>query len=318
MAFALPDLILEQTIREGFKALKNDPTMIDRIFANMAESYASKKYGYPELERIKAEIAKKDWSFVHTFHQVTANVPAVSIQLIEDSEPQDLRALDDYEAYAQEEIEDESRLVVVSAVNATAYNAITSFVSIDDSVDLSNIYIGLLFTDSANNTFTIVGGIDNTTGSKGFIIADSDNTPATGSGVIKTSITTDNFEQRTVFNNVQILLGVHSVEPLLTKYMYILVKFFILSRKADLTNRGLYRITFSGSDFTRNMEYEGDHVYTRFLTIRGLTNDSWRSDQIPMIDSVDVTVKVPKKDFSNSDLGLQNQTVQIDDDIEES
>ena len=34
-------------------------------------------------------------------------------------------------------------------------------------------------------------------------------------------------------------------------------------------------MSFSGSDFTRNLQYKGDIVFNRFLTISGRIEDNW-------------------------------------------
>ena len=68
----------------------------------------------------------------------------------------------------------------------------------------------------------------------------------------------------------------------------------MLSRKEDLINRNFAVSTYSGSDFTRNMQYPGDHVFTRFLTISGKVEDSWRSDEVIPIDNLEIQVLVPK------------------------
>lgn len=100
-----------------------------------------------------------------------------------------------------------------------------------------------------------------------------------------------------------------------------------MSRKADLINRCFQKTTFQGSDFTRNLQYEGDHVFTRFLTVSGMIEDSWRSDEITQIDNIEVTTLVPKGAANDQDadtddpqgatteqLDKTDQTIQVADD----
>ncbi len=95
------------------------------------------------------------------------------------------------------------------------------------------------------------------------------------------------------------------------KYLYTLVKYVLLSRKRDLISRGLILATFQGSDFTRNMEMQGDITYSRFLTISGKVQDYWRGDQVALIDNVEVTVLVDKDELDSEDLELDELSVQI-------
>ena len=85
----------------------------------------------------------------------------------------------------------------------------------------------------------------------------------------------DDFDVGTTHSNIQIMLGVHTKEALTTKYLYTIVKYILLSRKRDLIDRCLINMSFSGSDFTRNLQYKGDIVFNRFLTISGRIEDNW-------------------------------------------
>ena len=95
--------------------------------------------------------------------------------------------------------------------------------------------------------------------------------------------------------NTVINVGIHSKEQLLTKYMYHLTKYFILSAKIDLIRQNFIIATFRGSDFSRDNAWQGDHVYTRFLNISGKTEDSWINldEVLAGIEQVNVGIIVP-------------------------
>ena len=59
---------------------------------------------------------------------------------------------------------------IVPAFTPNSYNMLTGFVSVPDSVDLTDVRTGDFFFDGANNQFAIQGGISNSPGFKGFII----------------------------------------------------------------------------------------------------------------------------------------------------
>ena len=82
-------------------------------------------------------------------------------------------------------------------------------------------------------------------------------------------------DQNIIHANTTINIGIHTKEQLLTKYLYNITKYFILSAKEDLIRQNFIIATFRGSDFTRDASWQGDHVYTRFLNISGKTEDSW-------------------------------------------
>ena len=86
----------------------------------------------------------------------------------------------------------------------------------------------------------------------------------------------DNFDIGATHSNIQIMLGVHTKDALITKYLYTIVKYILLSKKEDLINRCLINMSYSGSDFTRNLQYKGDIIFDRFLTVSGRIEDNWK------------------------------------------
>ena len=98
-----------------------------------------------------------------------------------------------------------------------------------------------------------------------------------------------NLDEGLVLSDVQISVGIHTKDSLMTRYLYTLVKYILLSRRIDLERRGLIASTFGGSDFMRDMGYQGDIVYTRFLTVIGKAEDTW-------IDPLEDVVVFPTRD----------------------
>jgi hypothetical protein len=310
----MPDLVIESILREGFMALKRKPELIDDVFASLTKSYADKKYGQKELQRIKDAILKKDWGFVHSFGEVESNLPCVSIQLGNESEDRGTAHLEDFEKDVTEPITDEeelANLVKISNIQPLDYDVLSGTVYLDNSVNLTDVYPNLLYVDAAGVEHKIIGGIDNTSGQKQFVVEPGSEVDISDEGLIKSSIDYKQYTERGVHNDVQILLGIHTKDALLTKYFYILVKYFLLSRKKDLIDRCFIVASYQGSDFTRNLKYEGDIVYTRFLTITGKVQDTFRSDKGDIFDNVEVITKVPKDVATTEDLDLEDQTVQV-------
>jgi hypothetical protein len=62
-------------------------------------------------------------------------------------------------------------VVITPAFTPSSYTSGTGVVTVPDSADLSNVEVGDLFTDAADNQFAIIGGISDVPGSKQFQIA---------------------------------------------------------------------------------------------------------------------------------------------------
>lgn len=317
MSFYMPDLIVESVLRDGFAVLKRNPDLIDKIFSSLTESFADKKYGNKELKRIKEQLLKKDWSFVHSFGEVEANLPCVSIQLGNENEAKDMAVLEDFEGDEVEEITDPDQLaalVKISDITPSFYDMETGTIFVDDSVDLSKIYKNLVFVDGSGTEFDIVGGIDNTLGQKQFMVDPESDVDISSAGLIKSGINYTQFATRGVHSDVQILLGVHTKDALLTKYFYVLVKYFLIARKKSLIERNFICSSYQGSDFTRNLKYAADIVYTRFLTLTGKVEDDFSSELEAIFDNIDVRVTVQRAVATNAELGREDLTIQVEDD----
>ena len=294
MSFIIPDLVIESVIRDGIENMKAKPEVLDDVFADLTKPYADRKYGEAEITKIKNLLTganKQNLAIVHSFHEAAAKSPCVSIQLGNDIEDRKTAHINDFEMDLQEPITDATdlqNLVKVENLTPDAYDPVSGRIDVADSVDLSMVHKNYLYVDGDGTEFALKGGISNTTGSKFFFIEPQSDVNIVDPGEIKSFLDIKQIEIRGVRHNVQLLIGVHAKDALLTKYLYTLVKYFLLSRKKDLIKRCFANASLSGSDFTRDLRYEGDMVFTRFLTIDGQVEDSWRSDQVDLIDSVEI------------------------------
>jgi hypothetical protein len=314
MSFKLPDLIVESIIRDGLNNARRDESVIEDVFADLNVSYTSKKYGASEIEKIKEVIRNKEVSIVHAFNLVNANLPCISITMADDTEDEKAAQLGGYVHNVTQAFttpEQLAKLVIVGSFQPTSYDPKTGIVKVPDSVNLSSVYPNLLFVDSSGAKHAIKGGIINDPGAKQFIIGEQAEVDLGGGAEIKSSIDYEIFQKRGNAERTQIILGVHTQDALLTKYLYVLVKYFILSRRTDMVRRGFQLSTYQGSDFSRDVEYGADVVFTRFFHLTGLVMHQWRSDKVQLIDSVDVQVQVAKDRLGNEALDLQDSTIKV-------
>lgn len=262
---------------------------MDSVFAQLTRGYNNRKYGQTEIEKIK-ELITKEIAVVYTYHQVDASVPCFSIMVGSDGEDARRDHLGDH----YEEVTEDLQGAELDALNrvenlvVTAYDPVTGKVTCHPSTDLSMIYKYMIYVDAADIEHELTGGISNATNDKFFFINKNSDVDFSSFGLIKSSLNYKQYEVKGVTGNVQLVVGAHSKDALTTKYLYILLKYFILSRKNDMIKRCFYLAMYSGSDFNRDSQYVGDQVYTRFLTVSGKVDDTWRSDQVVLIDNVEI------------------------------
>lgn len=317
MGFPLADLVVESLLRDGFANARKDPEIIDDVFAPLTMAYANLKYGVPELDKIKNLIQSKQISIVHAFHAVDAKIACISIQLASDREDIGNTYLRDHRGTKDVEFTDPDKIagrIIVADIDPIAYDPLTGALSLPDSVNLSKVNVNQLYVDAVGAEFVILGGVNNTVGQKQILIAKDQTVDLNLGGSINSSIYYDRYTSHITTEDFEVILGIHSKEPLITKYLYVLIKYFLLSRKDDACVRGMFLGSYAGSDFSRDMQYLGDQVYTRFLHISGKIQPTWRQDKVQLIDRVDVNILVPKDKYGNDILGLDDSNVQVTDD----
>lgn len=311
-SFTLPDLVIESVIRDGLANLRKTPSIIDNIFSSLTAPYNNRKYGSRELTRIKNLILKQDISVVHSFNNLATNVPCYSIQLGADAENKRQARLGDFEEDYQEEFTDPADLediIIKKNMTIQSYNPLSGQLSVDDAVDISNIRANHIFIDANGDEYIVKPGLSEEPGNQFFTIDKNLDPDISDVTEVRSSINFKQLEINGVTSDVQILMGVHTKDALMTKYLYVILKYILNSRRKILEKRCFAVSSFQGSDFTRNMEYQGDIVYTRFMTVMGQIEDSWNGDEVEPIEGVDISVVVPKDQASGSDLGEEDLTV---------
>lgn len=290
MGVHLPDLIIESIIRDGIEFLKANPDRVDDIFKPLTRIYNQRKYGQAEINKIKTMLATKNIAVVHSFHEAASKSPCYSIQLGTESEAKERAHLSDFEEDKQLDLDAEEleQYEKINPLTPTAYDPVTGKVSVPDSANMSLAHPKYIYVDGSGEEFELRPGISNVTGNKFFFIEKQADVNIADPGLIKSFISYSQHEVKGDSSAVNMLIGVHSKDALLTKYLYIILKYIFKSRKDDLIKRGFINSTFQGSDFTRDLRYEGDMVFTRFFTLSGQVDDTWRSDDVELIDSVEI------------------------------
>lgn len=294
--FIIPELIIESIIRDGIQNIRNDKTIIDSIFAQLTRAYNDRKYGQAEIDKIKALI-DKEIPVLYSYHQVDSQDRCFTIMIGSDPEHKPRAHLDDDYLSVTEQIVDETELEALHRVDnmeVTGYDPLTGKVSVSDATDLSPVYRGMIYVDEGDpaHEMIILGGINNTPGDKSFFIdKQAEIEFGQNTGYIRSSLDYKEYQVRGVTSEPRLVVGCHAKDALTTKYLYVLLKYFILSRKKDMIKRGLYTATYDGSDFNKDQAFIGDQVYTRFLTVIGKCDDTWRSDQVILIDNIEVDPK---------------------------
>jgi len=318
MSFVLPDLVIESVIRDGLANINKNPTIINNIFESLLANYNLRKYGEKELNRLREFVVKKQIKVVHSFGEIDTNVPCYSIQLGNDIEAKREARLGDFDGEVTELFAEDSdefqQTILVANQTPIKYEATSGKLSFDLSVDLGQVTKNKKFVN-ADGEFIIVGAVINNMTERAIFLEKNLTIDVAKPGSILSQLNFKQYEINGIHSDVSILVGVHSKDALTTKYMYILLKYFISSRKSDLAKWCFITSSFQGSDFTRNMEIRGDMVYTRFMTVTGKVEDNWRGDEVELFDDLNIQVGVPGDQATTEDLGLENASIKVSKDL---
>lgn len=288
MGIHLVDLIVEATVRDGLEYLRQNPDVVDDIFSPMLRTYNLAKYGQTEIEKIKTMLQTKNIAVVHSFHAASAKSPCFSIQLGAEGEDKSRANLNDFICDVQEPITDEASLVRVEPFTPLAFDPISGKLDVPLNVDLTKLNAGYIFVDNSGAELVIQKGVCDSPDAKFFFLPKNAEPDISGECFIKTFLSYTQYEKRGDTSAINLLVGCHAKDALLTKYLYVILKYIMKSRKKDVIKRGIINLSFQGSDFTKDVKYEGDQVYTRFFTLSGQVDDTWRSDNVDLIDNIDL------------------------------
>jgi len=311
----MPELIVESVIRDGIAGLVNNIDVVDNIFASLNEPYNRRKYGQREINKIKNLLLKKQISVVHNLSDVSAKDFAFSIQLGMDVEKKPEAILEDFSKETIEEMTDPEELAnLIKATNVIpiSYHERSGRLELDPSTNLDSVQKNHTYVDASGNEH-VIRTVVKKGAKRRIFLAKGLTVDVSDFGEIRSSLNFHKYEEKTLASEDQIIVGCHSKNALTTKYLYVLLKYFLNSRKKSLIERCFIISTFQGSDFTRNMQYQGDHMYNRFYTITGRVDDSWKADEVDLIENLEVQVLVPKDEARAVDLEKSSDSVKPSD-----
>lgn len=314
MGFPMADIIVSTIIADGFQNLREDPSILDDVFSNLAEGYAARKYGRAEIDRIKQKVLRREFGIVHAYHPGEAQLPCLTVALSDDMEDKPHAGLGDHYDFVEEDITDPDELADLRSTETFApvsSSAITGQVEVPLSVSLSSVVPNQLLIDALGIEHVVLAVVD--LPASRLLFVPRGETVAAGPAYVRSSLNFKRTSVHAIIERAKVSVGVHADDALTCKYLYVLVKYFFLSRKKDMEKRGFKITSHVGSDFARDHAYQGDMVFTRFLQLEGEVSPCWRQDKVRLVESISVRALVPAGPLTDAQLGREDQTVRQND-----
>jgi len=288
--FALAEFAIESILREGLNDLKTDDTdlRLTDIFGRLRLPDISAKYGNTQIEKIKTILLRGEINIVQALSQLdNTKLPAYSIHLLGDTEDEAKAAFGDTDGSESTPI---SPSEIVPAFTATSYDSVTGKVVVPDSVDLSGIYANQFYEDGLGQTFKIENPVDSVLGDKHFTLATGIVVITLAGGRIISSISEKIHDVRFIPAAENIMIGVHSENALLTKFLYYILRYILYRKKEKFQEYNLVLSKYNGSDFSLKEPLLPENVYSRFITAQFITYNFWRNDELQIIDTIQPSV----------------------------
>lgn len=290
MGAPITEFVIETVIRDGLGAIRADVDILDDVFSRFLETHFGTQYGQTKIDQLKTYITNNQIRIVQSWAMVPTSLPCISIQLERSSEDSDIQTLGNSFTDEDEAI---TPTVVVPIATPGTYDSVTGKLTITNAADLSLVCPGMIFVDASSNEFTIGSGNSNVSGNK-FINIGSGQTPDLGGdGRIESSLKKKRTERRWIRLNESIRLGCHAKDDVhLSKFIFYILIYILKSRQESLINRGIQLDMGVGSIYDRDDSYEGENVFSRFLTVNCLTQFDWDQAEVNLVDCFDATIKV--------------------------
>lgn len=288
MAAPLTEFVFESVIRDGLGELSSNTALLDDIFSRFLETHFNNQYGQDKIDELKTYITNNQIRIVQSWAMVPTTTPCISIQLERSSEDDDIQNLGNNFLDEDEAI---TPTVLVPIVTPGTYDSVTGKLTITNAADLSLVCPGMNFVDNSGVKFTIISA-SNISGNKYIFIATGQNPDVGGDGRIESALDKQRTERRMIRLRESVRLGCHAKDDIhLAKYIFYILTFILKSRQKSLIDRGISLDMGIGSIYDRNDEYQGENIFSRFITVNCLTQFDWDQEVVNLIDCFDNTIR---------------------------
>lgn len=284
---AMAEFAIESIIRQSLKEIINENIDIhmNDALGRLTLNDVVDKYGNTEVLKVKQFLQTQQVNIIQSLTQLAnnENLPSFSIHLMSDAEDESKAGFNDFDG---ETVVPIAPRVIVPLFNANSYDSDTGTISVPDSADLQNVYKGMTFLDGHGVGYTISDPISNFAGNRYFTI--NANIPMVGllNAQIVSSITSQIWRVKYTTTNENIMIGVHTDNALMTKYLYYVLRYILYRQRHKFQEYQMQLSKYDGSDFSLNQVSLPEAVYSRWITARFVTYNFWHDVPLKIIDAI--------------------------------
>ena len=287
------DLILRSALIAGIRDLRARPYLLADVFSQCAtDALLQQEFGYKEIKRATDWFLKVNLPVVLQHRLDSVELPCISIALLSSGERVgetylgdygDTEDLDDSQTFNQSDAGIDP-LVILGPFTPAAYDPSTGIVTLPSSLSTDFVVPDQLLVDRTRNLAYPIASVptDSTFTIKPGTVADF-----TEAIVMPRYQTLGLTRERAMFSETY-QIGCHAAgDAVELLWLHSIVTFILLRYKNFyLDARGLTRTTFTSSDFVRNPAYEGQNVFSRYVTLQAIVEQNWVADVSSKLEGI--------------------------------
>jgi len=279
---AQSDVLIRAAILQALDNIYNDPRLIDQIFHSLEEDELTKdQLGAKQIELAKEWFLSSHVPVVMNFRAAEEAIPCITISLQESVEAEQTHG--DVH-YIPQEATAGDWPALTDPFSPKAYSPTSGIMLLPDGImGNKTIAPGMLIVTRSGRQHAILQNFGDNEISLAPNTSD-DFKDAIIKGVKDRYVTT---VESVVFKETY-QIGIHvQNEPMNLIVLHSILKFALLKYKQDLLEaRGFERSVLASTDFRRNMEFDMEFVYSRFISITGYVRQHWPKTTREMIDNI--------------------------------
>ena len=282
------DIILRTAIIEAKRRLYADPSLVDTVFQSLAQDELTlQTYGEAEIEKARVWFLQQDIPVALSARNADLSIPCITIGLQESVEAEQTHGDVNY---VTQEIQHGEWPALTKHFTPVSYSPSSGIMELPADA-MSDVVVdpGMFVETRSGNRHPVVENLgDNEIAIDVGIVDDFTNAIIVGSKPpLVTTIESVCFKETYE-------IGVHALgEPINCIVLHSILKFLLLRYKEELLEaRNFERTTLASSDLRRNMEFDNELVFSRYITCTGFCRQWWPKKTSEAITSVQAQLQI--------------------------
>jgi len=279
------DLLIRHAILQGFKELRANDWLLDFVCQGLKQDLLTKDiYGQKEIDALRNWFLRTNIPVICYGRLGDVEAPSVTINLQNSDEDQN--TIGDIHYTPQEDVEglpwpDLSDHFSPSFVPATGVVTVPVSVTAD-------IFPGMVIIDAQGRPHEIL----TVESDRVFTIASGTPIDFRGATLRAGSPNTIQTLESALFKETYLIGCNVNGEPLQLIFLHSIICFvFLWGRETLLEGRGFEKSSFTSSDFAKNMSYDQENIWTRYVTLTGSVRQCWPKRRFAKITGLKTRIR---------------------------